>query len=255
MNACEAAREYLEKGLRPVPVPSGKKGPRRREWQSLRVTEKEIDELFQKDGNIGLLTGEPSNGLIDIDLDCPLAVQLAPVFLPPTSMRSGRPSRPSSHLWYRVSDTLPSTKKYTADTRVLVELRASGCQTLVAPSTHPDGDVYAWEGELEPSEIEGNQLRNAVAKLAAATLLASHWPGRGSRHDAANALAGMLLRAGWIEADVVEFVRHIAIAAGDEEADDRANAAAATARTLSTGQPATGSRRWPKPSARRSLSG
>ena len=84
-------------------------------------------------------------------------------------------------------------------------------------------------------------LEQAVRRLAAATLVARRWPqNRGSRHDIANALAGMLVRGGWSEEATAHFIRSVATAAGDEEARDRAGTAVSTARTIGAGRRATG---------------
>ena len=56
-----------------------------------------------QEGNIGILTGEPSGWLIDIDLDCPEAVAAARLLLPPTGFVYGRPSNPDSH-WLYISE-------------------------------------------------------------------------------------------------------------------------------------------------------
>jgi hypothetical protein len=44
-----------------------------------------------------------------------------------------------------------------------------------------------------------DELRKAVDEVAAAALLARHWPDKGSRDKAAVALSGGLARAGWGE--------------------------------------------------------
>src|SRR5205823_10459275 len=54
-----------------------------------------------------------------------------------------------------------------------------------------------------------------------AVLLARHWPGDGSRHDASLALAGGLLRAGVSDQDAEDIIRSIAELAGDDEVEDR----------------------------------
>ena len=103
---------------------------------------------------------------------------------------------------------------------VLLELRGNGRQTLVPPSVHPDGESYIWHGPLEPAQVDGTKLELAVHRLAAATLLARHWPSvPGSRHDVANALAGMLTRGGWSEQDTARFVGSVASAAGGSKLD------------------------------------
>lgn len=80
-----------------------------------------------------------------------------------------------------------------------------------------------------------------LSTVDASSLLGSRWP-KGNRQAAAGALAGGLLRDGWSETDVETFVRQVATAAADEEADKRVDAVRATARKLKEGQPVTG---WP----------
>ncbi|MBZ5639083.1 MAG: bifunctional DNA primase/polymerase [Acidobacteriia bacterium] len=240
----DAARDYFRHGWMPLPVPHGEKDPNRRRWQEFRTTEAELPRYFENGSNIGILTGEPSNGLEDVDLDTLEAVALAPSFLPPTSMRSGRFKRHCSHWWFRVVGAIPSNatfKDVDADKTTLLELRGSGRQTVVAPSRHPDGDEYCWDGPLEPLDITGDKLLEAVRMLAGATIFARHWPrGPSSRHDIANALGGMLLRAGWSEDRAAEFTTSVARAAGDEEAGLRADDVRATARRMKQGIPTTG---------------
>ena len=77
------------------------------------------------------------------------------------------------------------------------------------PSVYRNGtgdDVLTWEATGEPALVDGRVLADAVAKLAACALLARSWPLEGARHDAALAMAGMLLRHGWDEDGAVEFV-------------------------------------------------
>ena len=67
----------------------------------------------------------------------------------------------------------------------------------------PEGEAPA-RGKTEADEDRGRQ-QEAVGD------------GEGSRHHAALALAGVLLRAGWDEEDAEDFVCDVARAAGDEE--------------------------------------
>ena len=83
---------------------------------------------------------------------------------------------------------------------------------------------------------------DTVRRLAAAALLARHWPEQGSRQSAAMALSGGLLRAGWETEDVAHFVGAVATAAGDEEGAMRATTAGYTNRRVRDKQSATG---WP----------
>src|SRR5262249_52179094 len=122
----------------------------------------------------------------------------------------------------------------------LLELRSTGGQTLTPPSIHPSGEVLAWEAEGNPAIVEGSLLRTAVARTAAAAILSRHWPTAGTRHDAALALAGMLLSAGWAVDETVQFVAAVTIAAGDPEVDDRRRAVLDTAINQTNGAPITG---------------
>ena len=243
----EQAKRYTALGWRIVPVPPGKKGPVRQGWQHLRITEEGLPQHFSNDENIGVLTGKPSGGLVDVDLDSPEARALASEFLPKTDLRHGRPSNPESHSWYR-ADPIPSTEKFRDPTvnsggdskAMLVELRADGCQTVLPDSVHPDGEDYRWESEGEPAVVDGHVLRHKVALVASCALLARHWPGQGSRQDMALALAGVLLRSGWQVQDVEHLIGSAANAAGDEETMKRITAGDFTARRINADLPTTG---------------
>jgi hypothetical protein len=70
MTLLDYALQYMQRGWKLVPIPAGKKAPRIRKWQNLRLTEAEATEHFTCAGNIGIILGEASRGLVDIDLDC-----------------------------------------------------------------------------------------------------------------------------------------------------------------------------------------
>ncbi len=85
----DAARRYIGRGWAPIPVPANSKNPSRLDWESERWALEDVPQVWNNGQNIGLLTGEPSGGLVDVDLDCPEAVAQAGRFLPPT-LTSGR---------------------------------------------------------------------------------------------------------------------------------------------------------------------
>ena len=160
----EAARWYLRRGYMPVYVPPGTKGPTQKDWQSQRLSEEDLPEHFARPGNIGIILGEPSGGLVDVDLDCQEAVELADQFLPETGAVTGRPSARRSHRWY-VSD-VPATKQFRDPkaNRMIVELRSTGGQTLVGPSIHESDEPYdALEGD--PAEVPAPMLTACVQAL------------------------------------------------------------------------------------------
>src|SRR5215216_974623 len=201
------ARRYIEDGYAPIPVPPGSKNPNRPGWQDERHTLEDVSRCWSNGQNVGLLTGAPSRWLVDVDLDVPEAVALARRFLNPTRT-SGHGDNLESHWWYTCEGA--ETKEYrdTDAKKKLIEFRAGGRQTLVAPSLHPDGDEYAWHPVLELVTVEARELEQAVNKLATATLIARHLPehrrhGGGGRHDYALALAGFMLRDNRLDQKIV----------------------------------------------------
>ena len=241
-----AAQSYLGRGWAPIPVPDRSKAPTIPGWQHLRLSDADLSGAFGSSrGNVGILLGDPSGGLVDVDLDCPYARRLAPRLLPPTDAVFGRPSTPSSHRLYVVTEPLRTTKYQdptatSGESRAtLVELRSTGTQTIVPPSVHPSGEGVRWDQEDSPMLVDATELRNAVATLAAGALLARRWP-EGSRHDASLALAGGLMRVGWAPIRVADFVLAVAEAAGDDELTDRERAVQSTIDGHRSGRTMTG---------------
>lgn len=159
-------------------------------------------ESFADGDNVGVRLGAPSGGLVDIDLDCPEAVALAPAFLPPTAT-FGRTSKPRSHWLYKVVDL--STDKSRKPSRSSVEFRSTGGQTVFPGSTHETGEPIEWTPDGAPvTEITEAELLARFGRLAAASVIAQAWPDVQARHDAHHAvlaLAGALWHNGWAQDD------------------------------------------------------
>lgn len=163
-----AALRYTERGWSVIAVPYRSKNPGYKGWEQTRLTFEQVDERFRdKPQNIGVLMGQPSDWLIDIDLDHPRAVELAPQFLPATNAIFGRPSKPRSHWIYRVTASA-ATKKFRSKTSgMIVELRSTGMQTIFPPSRHEAGELIAWDQEdYEPSLVDPEELLECVRRLA-----------------------------------------------------------------------------------------
>src|SRR5262249_15692370 len=109
-----------------------------------------------------------SRWIVDIDLDHPLAVELADSFLPRTDMTWGRLSKPRSHRLFRLTSPAGTRKWSSKATGTIVELRSTGCQTIPPGSLHPSGEAVRWDEDGEPTSIGPNDLIAACDGLAAA---------------------------------------------------------------------------------------
>jgi D5 N terminal like/Bifunctional DNA primase/polymerase, N-terminal len=235
-----AAREILRQGHWPLPIQYRHKGPRLKGWQDLRLSQSDLPSYFANESNIGILLGKPSRGLVDVDLDATETLSVADTLLPSTNRIHGRHSKPRSHRWYVCNSPPPPMKFSDTNDQCLVELRSTGQQTVVPPSIHPSGEELYWEWDGDPAVVGGDELLRSVGQIAAASLLIRHWPNRGSRHETALALHGLLLRADWTTEEAEHFVGVVASAAGDEEWRSRAADGRTTAKRLATDATATG---------------
>ncbi len=235
----DAAIEQVRRARFVVPVPRGRKGPVIDGWQHLRLAEADLSGYFGNGENIGIILGEASK-MVDVDLDSPEALAVADCFLPKTGMIHGRASKPRSHRWY-VPTPIPATRQYRdVDNAMLVELRSTGGQTLIPPSVNPSGEAVTWDADGDPETVDAAPLQSSVARVAAVAILARHWPARGSRHDAYNALAGFLLRAGWTADQTMLVIEALTVATHDDEGRDRLASVRSTMKTLEADRKATG---------------
>jgi hypothetical protein len=164
----KTVKEYLDMGMRVIPIPLRTKVPIIHNWQNLQVVAGDVERMFAGT-NVGVVLG-PS-GLVDIDLDHPAAVTLAPKFLPPTKAVFGRPGKPRSHWIYSVRNPLPK-RRFPSSTKLptIVEYRSENHQSVFPPSIHETGEQIAWDGDFVPADVDGVALMHAVEKLAEAVL-------------------------------------------------------------------------------------
>ncbi|MCA9214268.1 MAG: bifunctional DNA primase/polymerase [Planctomycetales bacterium] len=153
--------EYRQRGWYCVPLRPRSKSPARRDWTSLRLQ----PDVFPENCNVGIILGEPSGWLVDVDLDCPEAIELAESYLPPTPAITGRPSSPKSHRWYIASGATTQKHSDPNDGSMVVELRSTGGQTVVGPSIHPDGEPYDVL-DAQPAQVPAPMLAACVKALA-----------------------------------------------------------------------------------------
>lgn len=248
-SAKAAALAYISNGLAVIPLKPKSKEPNIKGWPQFECAKEEVPKHFSGEPNIAVLLGEASGWVVDVDLDSPEAVALAPSFLPKTACMFGRQSKGASHWVYRVGDTVESLKREVhvgGSKKMLLELRSTGCATMFPPSTHPTGELVKFESGKAglPTEVDVTTLIRAFNRLAAAAAMAWSWPqGKSVRQDLAMALAGGLLRAGVSADETMTFVTCVVKVAGDDEVAKRKTAVAATIKKHASGKPTTG---WPK---------
>ena len=219
-------KDYVEKYLSYGWVPINVKGKKatRPGWQ--HSTSDDARQVTNWTG-IGILLGEPSGGLMDIDLDCEEARCLAPAYLPPTAT-FGRDSNKRSHWLYAVNgDTSsvqfkwPESASNEGGKPHILEFRGSNAQTVFPPSIHTSSEPIKWcEGDI-PTRIDRAALEHSVKQLVIATVLARFWNKSGSRDELATALCGSLIRSGWSAGDVKDLLAPILVYCGDEERASR----------------------------------
>jgi hypothetical protein len=193
----EIACSCIRRGWATVPIPLREKGPRIAGWPNLRITEADASRYFDGEGNVGVILGQPSGGLVDVDLDCFEAVMLARTHLPATRAIFGRASKPQSHWLYQVNGPALSLKFVDPVTReTLLELRGDGgLQTVFPGSTHPSGEPIEWAAQAEPHTIEYDVLSKDVKHLAARCLIKRYCPEVMSWQDLLVALNRIDIRA------------------------------------------------------------
>lgn len=235
------AKAYLKKGWQVIPVPAKSKAPTRKDWQNLRVTEATAETHFGRSPrNVGVLLGERSSWLTDVDLDSPEAILLAPHFLPNTRAIFGRSGKPRSHYLYYVVNA--TTRQLSTKQGMIVEVRSTGCQTVFPGSIHPSGEPIRWSSEGVPTTVSVEILVESVHRLAAAVLLVRHWPGEGARHNAALALSGALMEGGWPVSEAERFVEVVARYGGSENVAGKVKTVESSRRKLTAGGHVTGLR-------------
>jgi hypothetical protein len=169
--------EYIRRGWRIVPIPRGEKAPKRPRWGELKISLEDVSRYFENGDNIGIILGPKSESLVDVDLDCAEALEIADLYLPVTRAEFGRRSKPRSHRIFIAVGVVHEAFTDPINGTTLLELRGEGrdggChQTIFPPSVHPSGEQIAWYGDIiAPAIIDAAALRLGVAWLALGCLV------------------------------------------------------------------------------------
>ena len=100
-----AAHQYVKNGWRVIPLVPKSKKPKIKDWPNAKIDTDSVPTSFQDGDNVALLCGQPSGGLVDVDIDHPIAKHFVGL-LSQTCMVHGRPGNPVSHYWFRVANPL-----------------------------------------------------------------------------------------------------------------------------------------------------
>ena len=144
----EIVSDYIDHGFAPIPIKCKSKQPVNKGWPELRISKNDIGAYFNGERiNIGILTGQPSHGLVDIDIDDLDALKFGPWFLPETRCVFGRASKPKSHWVYRVPE--PRNHEKFGNEEIIVEVRGNGHCTVFPGSTHESGEVIEFDSRYD----------------------------------------------------------------------------------------------------------
>ena len=232
-EAREAAQILREKGIQCVPIPSETKAPKTPDWLNRDFG----PDDFGSGCNIGVKLGATAGDLVDCDLDCREAVEIAEDILPETGWVHGRTSNPKSHYGYVSAGLATSTKYLDLRGAVIAEIRSDRHQTVIPPSRHSGEDIV-WYGDPTPAVVVPDEVTRYMGLLASIVLVARAWP-QGSRHDAALAFAGFLATRGFDPRQVETALAKTVQLAGDEETRDRLRAARDTSEKAARGEAIT----------------
>jgi hypothetical protein len=250
-SALDIALRYIAEGWAPIPIPYMEKAPRTGDgsgagpgWGNRRIDAASAPAWFNgAPQNIGVLLGEASGGLTDVDLDCEEAVRIAPYVLPRTRC-FGRASKRMSH-WLYYTDLWKTTGKATiarkdAAKRTLIECRvgSSAAQTIFPGSTHPSGELVTWEDQNAIAQVDGSDLETRCRWVAILALLARSFPTVGGRHDAGLIMGSFFARCGLTKGTAELYAEAVAVAAGQprDKVKDIARAAGASVEDMAAGK-------------------
>jgi Family of unknown function (DUF5906)/Bifunctional DNA primase/polymerase, N-terminal len=242
--ATDKRKKLIEDGWSLVVLPHGQKNPTESGWPKNPSAK---PEDYREGDNTGVRCGEPSGWLIDRDYDTLEAILCGAdlgIITPRTQGHDGKPDG-ASHEWFR-SPGCVSKEYKDCDGSMMLEIRSTGEQTMIPPSTHPNGHPIKWLSEGEPLLIPADALTANTDVIAIATLFSRHWPKNGPttpQHESAGALGGWLARLGYDAPMVERIVRTVATVGGDDNVTDRARFARETAEKHYKGGITTGGKR------------
>jgi Bifunctional DNA primase/polymerase, N-terminal len=215
----QAAYNYAEQGLPPIPIKRGTKKAAIDNWQNRNLPLEEFPQYWGGNTPCGLALplGGRSKGLIDIDLDWPEARALADEldFIYGRLLAFGRKGSLRAHrlafckealeldqcrtLAFAIPGNIAKKLGLTEEEHAanVLELRGNNSYTIFPPSIHTSGERIEWDDVIGRSvpEIPYQELREQAGWLAFLAFMVRFYPPVGVRNDFNLALGGALLRA------------------------------------------------------------
>ncbi len=206
-------------------------------WKDNQLTVDDLENI-PSICNLGVILGDRSGGIMDLDFDITEAGIMGNLIFPnlPTF---GRKSSPYAHKIVRCPKAGKTQQfKLTAEQGnligitdeeklVVMELRGNGGYTMFPPSKHPSGEAVAWQNGIpeEIPEMDFTDLYRRCGICAFLAVILRMYPTvSGARDEICLALAGALLWAE-IPPDMVdEIIVYIAEQKGDEQSQSRRKA-------------------------------
>ncbi len=202
------ADAYDKLGLCPIKIkPKSKKGPTG--WAVQHLTGETAGAFFDTDDNIGVRLGEPSHGVVDLDMDWPETAAAGDVIFG-SLPAFGRPGKPRSHrlvtceaiksLKFKLPPSCKDDSRFPGDgehAMMICEIRSTGAQTVFPNSIHENGEQIAWDNGKIPEAIPTTDPATLTKRMAAVALTALTMrcnPGHGDHYYAMIPFAGALLR-------------------------------------------------------------
>jgi hypothetical protein len=174
---------YEDRGWSLVPVPAGLKRAVLKDWPNRQFGLGD----FGNGENVTIRLGQRSGALVDVDLDCEEAIELADLYLPLTGATFGRASKPRSHRLYVAAGAKFETFADPVARCTLLELRADGrdggAHLTLAPPSIADGERREWCGDtIAPAVVNPRVLRLCMARLAIGCLVLRYVSEHAARH-------------------------------------------------------------------------
>ena len=198
------------------------KTPVHNSWQTDTKSFDEVWDAHQANkSNIGLVLGNTS-GVMDIDCDSVEAVALMH-HLADSYLGHFKRSHDSAHYLFLCEEGGKTVQLKHPDGGVMIELRGDGGQTMVPPSTHPNGQQLSmkdWHSDASPHQYDS--LYRIVHRVGVLGLLMRGWH-IGSRHQLSLSFAGLCQSLGILYDDTYDMMQLLCHVTHDEEENSRLN--------------------------------